>query len=226
MANELARTEPLALPDLRRPDRMPSLPAWVGSRIASVTEQNQNVGNGASKTMTVLPQAMMLGSSERKQVEAHAGALRKTLAYTPDDSAEAEAEMLVVITKMMLALPGQRASEAGAEATGEAYQIALGDLPPWSVTAALRRWYRRDAPPVDRQPHNYNWRPAPGILRAIAFEETSKVRGRAIELERLLTAVEMVEFSDEHRNEMIDKLVKILPASGFERPAPQREAAE
>jgi hypothetical protein len=134
--------------------------------------------------MAVLPPAMMLGSSERKQLEAHAGALRKTLDYTPDNSAEAEAEMLVIVTKMMLAKPGMRASEAGTEATGEAYQIALGDLPPWSVTAALRRWYRRDAPPVDKTPHDYRWRPSEGTLRAIAFEESQKVRGRAIELER------------------------------------------
>jgi hypothetical protein len=225
MANQLSKIEPLKLPDLARPDRMPSLPAWVGSRIESVREVMQKDASGKHRMMAVLPQGMTLGSSERKQLEAHAGALRKTLDYTPDNSAEAEAEMLVIVTKMMLAKPGMRASEAGTEATGEAYQIALGDLPPWSVTAALRRWYRRDAPPVDKTPHDYRWRPSEGTLRAIAFEEANKVRGRAIELERLLGAVPMIEFAPETRNTMIDKLSAIMPAMKFERPDAERTEA-
>lgn len=230
MAQQLTLTEPLKLPDLARPDRMPSLPAWVGSRIASVNEVMQKDASGKHRLTVVLPQALTLGSSERKQIAAHAGALRKTLDRTPSNSADAEAEMLVIITKMMLAKPGQKASEAGSEATGEAYQIALDDLPPWAVTAALRRWYRRDAPPVDKAPHDYRWRPAEGILRAIAFEEAAKVRGRMIELERLLAAVPLIEFAPIERNGMIDKLEAILPAIKFERPEPaqqrQPEAAE
>lgn len=218
MAQNLTTIEPLKLPDLARPDRMPSLPAWVGSRIESVREVMQKDASGKHRLTVVLPAGMVLGSSERRQITEHAVGLRKTLAYTPDTSAEAEAEMLVIITKMMLAKPGMRSSEAGAEATGEVYQIALEDIPPWAVTAALRRWYRRDAPPVDKTPHDYRWRPSEGTLRAIAFEEASKVRGRAIELERLAAAVPMIEFAPDTRNEMIDKLAVIMPAMKFERP--------
>lgn len=210
MANELTKIEPLHLPDLARPDRMPSLPAWVASRTASVREVTQNDGSGNHRRMPVLPKTMMLGSSERQQIEAYVGALRRSIDRTPDNSADAEAETLVLIGKLMLALPGQRASEAGAEAVGEAYQIAVGDLPPWSVSAALRRWYRRDAPP-DKVPHDYRWRPAPAILRTIAFEEMLKVRGRAVELDRLLAAVPLIEYSPEHTVEMQAKLAAASP---------------
>lgn len=229
MAQQLTLIEPLNLPDLARPDRMPSLPAWVGSRIASVLEVMQKDASGKRRLTVVLPQGMTLGSSERKQITEHASGLRKTLAYTPDNSADAEAETLVLITKLTLALPGQKASAEGAEAIGEAYQAALDDIPPWAVKAAIRLWYRRGAPPVDKVPHDYRWRPAPGILRAIAFEEAAKVRGRALELERLIEAVPMIEFAPPERNDMIDKLATILPSMQFERPddpAAARAAAE
>lgn len=225
MAQNLTTIEPLSLPDLARPDRMPSLPAWVGSRIASVLEVMQKDATGKHRLTVVLPQGMVLGSSEWAVLEAHAGALRKVLERTPENSTDAEAEMLVIITKMMLAKPGQRSSESGAEATGEAYQIALDDIPPWAVTAALRRWYRRDAPQVDKAPHDYRWRPSEGTLRAIAFEEAAKVTGRAIALERLLSAIPMLEFAPDTRNDMIDKLTVIMPAMKFERPEPDPAAA-
>jgi hypothetical protein len=79
MAQNLTTIEPLKLPDLARPDRMPSLPAWVGSRIESVLRGDQKDASGKHRRMMTLPATLMLGSSERKQIEAHTGALRKTL---------------------------------------------------------------------------------------------------------------------------------------------------
>lgn len=57
---------------------------------------------------------------------------------------EWKAATLIVLTKMMLSLPSSQQNEAGAEASGEAFQAALDDVPTWAVAAAVRRWYRGD----------------------------------------------------------------------------------
>lgn len=220
MANELTTIEPLRLPDLARPDRMPRLPGWVASRIASVNEVMQSDGNGNWRKVATLPETMMLGSSERQQIEAYAGTLDRTLDRTPDRSAEAEAETLVLIGKLMLSLPGQRSTETGAEATGEAYQAALDDLPPWAVAAAMRHWYRGDAMQIGKIPHDYRWRPAPATLRALAFAEAAAVKGRAISLRNLIAAVPLIEYSDEHRGMMLGKLSEVMHAI-TDKPPPQ-----
>lgn len=163
--------------------------------------------------VTTLPAEMMLNSSERKAIERHVGALEKVLGNTPAESAQAEAEMLVLVTKMMMSLPAQKTGEAGAEATAEAYCAALDDIPPWAVAAAIRRWYRGDvtAPPPRMPPHNFDFRPGPAKLRSVAFGEAAAVRGRVIQLQSLLTAEKRVEYSDEHRGEMLTKLQAVMP---------------
>lgn len=175
--------------------------------------------------VTTLPAEMLLASSEQRAIERYVGELERVLGNTPTESATIEAEMLVVVSKMMLALPGQKATEAGAEASGEAYCAALDDLPPWAVLAALRKWYRGDVPPMPKfqQQHNFNFRPGPAILRSIAFREAGAVRGRVIELQRLLNAEARVEYSEEHRSEMLAKLQTVMPGR---KSFPQPLAAE
>jgi hypothetical protein len=173
----------------------------------------QSDANGKWRMVMTLPEAMMLGSSERKAIERHVGALEKVLSATPAESAASEAETLVLVSKLMLALPGQKTGEAGAEASGEAYCAALDDLPPWAVAAAIRKWYRGDvpAPPVRSMPHNFSFRPAPATLRSLAFSEAHAVRGRMLQLQALLSAEKRVEYSDEHRLEMLTKLQGVMP---------------
>lgn len=218
MASNLTTVEPLKLPDLRRPDMMPSLPAWVASRLGSLSEAHQNDGSGKHRRVTTLPASQVLGSSERKQVVAYAAKLATALERTPATSADAEAETLVHVTKLMLALPGQRSSETGAEAVGEAYQSALDDLPPWAVAAAIRHWYRGDAATLNpKQPYDYRWRPAPATLRALAFAEASAVKGRVLQLERLVAAVPLIEYSEKHCATMLGRLSAVMhhrPAAG------------
>jgi hypothetical protein len=99
----------------------------------------------------------------------------------------------------MLTLPSSQQNEAGAEATGEAFQDALDDVPPWAVKAAVRRWYRGECGENEcDQPYDYHWRPAPAELRRIALSELSRVKSRAGTLRRLLHAEPLIEFSDEH----------------------------
>jgi hypothetical protein len=216
MAQNLTTIEPLKLPDLARPDRMPSLPEWVASRLELLNEAHQNDGTGNRRRMMTLPASAMLGSSERQQLEVYADTLTQTLERTPENSADAEAETLVLVTKLMLALPGQKAGEAGAEATGEAYQAALDDMPPWAVAAAIRQWYRGNSIVLDHpraQPHDYRWRPAPAVLRKLSYYEMMRVMGRIRKLKQLLSAVPLIEFSADHTHDMRAKLRK-LPVIG------------
>lgn len=225
MANDLALIEPLPPLDVRRPDRTPSLPAWVSTRIGCASASLQKDESGTYREVMTLPEGLMLGSSERAVLAPYVNALVKVLERTPETSAEAEAETLVLVTKLMLALPGAKASEAGAEATGEAYSAALDDLPSWAVEAAIRDWYRGAAVATSKIPHDYRWRPAPATLRAIAFAKAAAVRGRALQLQGLLTAQKRIEYTDEHRIEMLGKLTDVVHGFVGEHPAATGQVA-
>ncbi|MDB5594889.1 MAG: hypothetical protein JWM36_1850 [Hyphomicrobiales bacterium] len=212
--NALATIEPLVLPDARRPTAMPPLPAWAASRIASV-----NVVWLNGKQVSQLPEAMILSDRDREIVASHASHLSKLLDQTPLMSAKAEAETLTIIAKMMQALPGARATEDSAEAKGEAYMAALDDVATWAVREAVRKWYRAESGPK----FNYSWAPGPGDLRTIAKVAEAHVRYRADALNKIAFAVPLVEFSEEHRAEMLKKLAA-LPI-GLASPISKEKAA-
>ncbi len=110
----------------------------------------------------------------------------------------------------MLALPAQRSTEAGVEAAGEAFMAGLDDVPAWAVEAAIRRWYRGESQKLGREPHDFRWRPAPATLRRLAQIEAHRVRGRIIDLERLLSARERIEYTDQQRASNLERLSKLL----------------
>lgn len=205
--------ERLTLPDVRRLDRMPSLPGWVASRVASMKDECQPaLADGKYRSVPTLPASLILCPAERAEIEQHAGELEALCAQTPADSDEWEGATLIIITKLMLALPAAQQNEAGAEATGEAFQAALDDVPTWAVAAAVRRWYRGDCGENERgQPYDYHWRPAPAELRRIALVEKWRVLYRAQTLRKLLAAEPLSEFSDDHCAAMRAKLATILP---------------
>jgi hypothetical protein len=157
----------------------------------------------------------------------HVEALGKLVERTPTSSADAEAETLVIVTKMLLALPAQRSTEAGNEAKGEAYMAALDDVPPWAVQEAVRKWYRGE----HGADYNYRWSPVPADLRKLARSEEWRVRGRMTMLQRLVDAVPLLEFSDEHRQDMVNRVAELLkgalqPAAPGDVAPAKREAAE
>jgi hypothetical protein len=221
MGTTLAVLEPLKLPS--RPDRMPSLPAWVASRLELLSEVHQNDGSGKHRTMTTLPPDMMLAPSEKNAIAVYAGELGKMLEHTPEKTAAAEAETLVHITKLMLSLPGMRSSETGAEAPGKHIRQLWMTCRRGQSPQQFRRWYRGDAMQIGKTPHDYRWRPAPAILRALAFAEACTVKGRVIQLERLISAVPRVEYSDEHRGHMLERLSSELHLV-FDRRKPEAAA--
>jgi hypothetical protein len=151
---------------------------------------------------------LTLSRAERAEVERHVADLDALLDQTPSASATYEEATLVVVTKLMLALPASAQNETGVEATGEAFQMALDDVPTWAVAAAARRWYRGEC----GEGFDYHWRPAPAELRRIAMLEKAKVQHRAATLRKVLAADPVAEFSDAHCAAMLARLSKVVPA--------------
>jgi hypothetical protein len=204
--------EPILLPDVCRLDRMPCLPEWLASRVDSMKSEYQCSADGRRRTVPTLPAHLMLTPAERVEVERHVAELDALCAQTPLKGDEWEGRTLVIVMKLMLALPSTQQNDIGAEASGEAFQAALDDVPHWAVAAAQRRWYRGDCGLNEHgQPYNYTWRPAPADLRRIALFETWRVKQRAETLRRLLVAEPRVEFSDEHCAKMRGRLAAVIP---------------
>jgi hypothetical protein len=153
---------------------------------------------------------LILNPPERAEIERHVTALQALCEQTPQANAAYEAATLVVVTKLMLALPSTQQNELGAEASGEAFMAALEDIPIWAVAAAARRWYRGDCGKNEHgQPYDYRWRPAPADLRRIALTEKYRVYGRVTTLRRLLAAEPEV-FSEEHCSRMRARLASVM----------------
>jgi hypothetical protein len=206
------RLLPIPLPDLRRPELMPSLPAWVVLRIASIRDEVQpDPETNKHRKAATLPCNLTLSQMEREVIESHIRGLEQQYGPTPAGCPETEAAMLIELTKLMLTLPSFRQNQASAEARGEAYMTALDDVPVWAVRAAIRRWCRGDAGLNDRRdPYDYNWCPAPADLRKIALRELCRIQGRVAELRRLLSAEPLIEFADEHCHAMRVRLVQLM----------------
>jgi len=162
-----------------------------------------------------LPAAMILSDIESVMVRRHIADLGSLVVSTPATSADAEAETLVIVTKMLLALPGQRSTDTGNEAKGEAYLAALDDVPPWAVQEAVRKWYRGE----HGSKFDYRWSPVPADLRSLARNEEFKVRGRMTVLERIVKAEALIEYSDDHREMMLKRLqIVIHDAASITKP--------
>jgi len=158
-----------------------------------------------------VPSNLTLSPAERAEIERHVADLKSLCEQTPEANAIWAAATLVVVTKLMLALPSFQQNEAGAEASGEAFMAALDDIPTWAVAAAARRGHRGNGSEnEDRQPYDYRWRPAPADLRKIALTEKFRVCGLMKPLERLLAAEPRVEFSEEHCSQMRARLTSLL----------------
>ena len=208
--------ERIQLPDLRRLERMPSLPAWVASRVASMKDETQSDATGKWRTVPTIPANSILSAAEREAIERHVAELGMMCERTPLNQDEAEAETLLIVTKMMMVLPAQRQNEASAEARGEAFMMALDDVPSWAVAAAVRRWYRGHGGENERgEKYDCHWCPAPADLRDVAMTEQWRVRGRAMTLTKLLAAEPLIEYSDEHCAAMwarLSQLICVKPA--------------
>lgn len=213
MATAIARTTKTALQL-----RTPSLPAWAVSRLESLTDNWQPPAadpSAPSRKTPTLPRNLSLSDQHRIVLREICVSLDSIDLSTPLDAATVEANMLVIITKMLLAKPARRGSEQAGEAVGEAYMVALDDLPPWAVAAAVRRWHRGEC----GRERDYRWSPDSATLRDLASQEVAKVKGQIIAIRRLLAAEPRVEYSKEHRAGMLDRLSKLMHGLFDQKPA-------
>jgi hypothetical protein len=210
-----ADPEGLQLPDVRRPGRMPSWPAWVASRLASLKAEWQPDAKGKYREIPTLPAYLMLDEGRRDELAEHKAALLALYAATPEASAEAEATVLVSVGRMMLVLPTSRQNEESAEARTEAYLAALDDVPPWAVESAIRLWYRGECGSNEHgEPYDCAWCPSPADLRRVALAELWRVKGLAVVVGDLLAAEPRIEFSDEHCEAMRARLATTFKSMG------------
>lgn len=189
----VTKIEPIPLPSPDRPERMPPLPAWLVSQ-RNALGLNLQMVKGQYREVVTLPSDKMPNEAQRNVIENHYINLTSLLSQTPENDPVCGEAVVVLITKMMMVLPGQRTSEEGAEAKGEAYLMALEDLPAWALQAAIRRWYRKESGLDDRgRPFDYRWMPDPSTLRGLVIREIWPVKERADHMRVVLDAMPFVD---------------------------------
>lgn len=227
MANDLALIEPIQLPAETNPAQLPSLPAWLTSRQDALGSATQPDSKGKYREMPVLPPALIPTSSQRTVIEQHVRGLSRFLDLSQpaivrgqrmtNDEAHA-----VMIASLLIKGGGAKLDKDSSAALTEDYLDAIEDLPAWAVREALRKWNRGESASLDGKRHDFNWRPTPPILRKLAVLEMWGVRSRMSTLEKLLVAVPLIEFSDEHRANMLQKLSGVLHGL-TDKPIPKPE---
>jgi hypothetical protein len=223
MGNQLAIIEQIPLPAPSNPARMPSLPAWLQQRSDELASANR----GSYQKVPLLPASLILNSSERQVVEAHIFALGRHLDLSQpfelrEQIMDNDDAIGVMIAGLLLKGGGIKLDQKSSQQLTEDYFDALEDMPAWCVREALRKWNRGESPPLDGKAHDFNWRPTPPTLRRLAQFERSQVAGRIHSLQRLLDAVPIPEFTNEHRKVMLEKLAAILPKQAA-KPIPEQQ---
>jgi hypothetical protein len=208
-------TEPLVLLDVRRLDRMPSLPAWLQQRIDALGSECQADNTGKYRLTVVLPRTMILSASERAVVEERVADRASWLdigqPITLDERTLSNDQAIsVIIAKLLVKLRGSKLDETSSDALAEDYLDAVEDLPAWSVRNALRKWNRAESAKFDGKRHDFDWPPAPATLRRLAQMELAPIKVEMVQLEKLLIAVPRLELSDEHRAKMRARFAELL----------------
>lgn len=202
MAQDLAKIEPIPLPDVQRPAKLTLLPEWAEVLCATLKTETQRDRFGKYRVIAFLPREMMPSKTHCGLITNHAAALDKVLAMTPESDFRHAEQTVTAISKMMLTLPSREAGDLAAEAKSEAYMAALDDVPCWAVQEAMRRWYRGEC----GAKHDYRWQPAPATLRELALVETYRVRAVRRKMSQLLTAEPLIEFDEGHCQRMREKI--------------------
>jgi len=212
MAQDLQTFEPIPLPS--NPAQLPSLPAWLRQRNAALESAVQPDGSGRHREMPVLSKDLMLTSSERGEVQRHIGELERFTRL--DQPIELRGATLTndqahgVMIASLLLKGGAKLDQQSSDALTEDYLDAIEDLPAWLVREAIRKWNRAESPRLDGKPHSYDFRPSPPTLRRLAWHEMIALRGRMIELQKLCDAQPLIEYSDEHRQDMLNRVAGLI----------------
>ena len=216
------------IPPLSNPAQLPSLPGWLQQRSAALGSAVQPDSSGKYSKVPILPKDMILNTTERAEVQRHIVDLQRYTrldqTITLRETTMSNDAALVAMIAALLLKGGRRLDRQSSDAATEDYLDALEDVPAWSVREALRKWNRGESPPLDAKPHDFNWRPEPPTLRRLALHELAGVKGRILHLQKLCSAEPLIEYSDEHRKAMLERLRDVvrMPAAN----SSTEEAAE
>lgn len=136
------------------------------------------------------PSGMELSEADRNLSISLLAELRAVIDGTNLDAKTCSKARFALVAKLIANSPmaASAAPEAGL-ARQEMYLEALDDMPPWSISNALKRWNKGECADVGMGQFNYNFAPAPPILRALCKAEIKPLENQASKLKRLLSAV-------------------------------------
>lgn len=139
---------------------------------------------------------LKLTVEQRADISALAQRVRSMAIAEP--TREQREATLGLVGKMLMAYPmGGSSAEAGA-ARGEAYLVALDDVPPWATAEAIKRWHRGQF----AGEHNYRFAPAPAELREGAMHLLQGAKQTIAHLEDVLAASSIEEAMDPNPREL------------------------
>jgi hypothetical protein len=212
MGTDLSTIEPIPVPS--NPARLPSLPAWLQQRSAALASAVQPDSNGKYRSTLTLPKEMILSSSELALVQRHIDDLQRFMRL--DQPIELRGATLTndqahgVMIASLLLKGGAKLDQQSSDALTEDYLDAIEDLPAWSVREAIRKWNRAESPRLDGKMHSYDFRPSPPTLHRLANHEMVALRRRLRDLQNICGAQALIEYSDEHRRDMLERLTNLF----------------
>ena len=201
MANAIAKIEPLPVPAPLDP--APRVPASVTEMGERVFENYQpHPDTGAIDDCLVLMPERMLTAQQRIELENHKGHTAKLLEMTPEHDQVFGKKVFGKLSALILTTAKTRAGPEAAEARLATYEMAVEDLPYWSVEIAIKKWHRGqcDRPYVYDGPpevYDYRWAPELADLRKIAMRETWPLKQRIKLIDRILAAVPFRDWKNE-----------------------------
>jgi hypothetical protein len=145
-----------------------------------------------------------LTSSQRAEAERAKAEI--VLALSIEGEAQRQGRA-AILWQMIRASGGTAPSEATLSAKAAAYLDAVGDQPAWALQEAVRRWNRGEC-----GDHNYNFAPAPAVLRRVVEDVLAPYHAALVKVETALTAVSHDRAMDSTPIEREKSLVPTLRA--------------
>jgi hypothetical protein len=169
-------------------DTMRSLPLSL-ARLEKSLGTTQWPGQGMRLNF---PSGMELTAQQRIEIEDRISALQNLTTgghLAPEQCSKAR---LSLLTNLLLGYPAVGGSgDKAASARAGFYLDAVGDVAPWALDAAIKRWVRGDV-----ENSNVDFAPSPGTLHRLCIAETRPFDEQVIQLRRLLSAVSLERAMD------------------------------
>lgn len=149
------------------------------------------------RTRLNFPAGMELSEDERNQSMSLLADLRAVIDGTNIEAKACSKARYSLLTKMLMSYPmAASASPEQSVARLEMYLEALDDVAPWAIANALKRWNKGECDDIGMGQLNYNFAPAPAILRALCKSELRPFENQAAKLSRILSAVSIERAMD------------------------------